>query len=180
MTPFQADDWKQFAQRMAFAHYIDRTERRRARLVNEVGDIIDIFLSNYPLRDRGYGCLRDVDCWDGSVMRKGEPWEEYRRRAAYPCDSFDGYVWDRGYIRETKDGEERGEFGSAIMCCIRAGFDVAVHPSAGVLGFTVGTLRTMFPEGLPPYLAAYWAEMRDDKGNPIDFAACSDSDGVWL
>jgi len=29
-------------------------------------------------------------------------------------------------------------------CCIRAGFDVAVSQSAGVLGFTAGDLRRMY------------------------------------
>ena len=180
MTRDQSENWRQFAQRMAFAIYRDRTTTRRDRLVKEVGHLIDVFLSNYPAKDRGWGCLADVDRWDGSLMRPGEPYDQYRKRAAYPCDSFDGYVWDRGYIRETRGGEERGEFGSAIMCCIRAGFDVAIEPSAGVLGFDMGDIRAMFPEGFPPYVAAYLAGFTDDEGAPVDVAAMADDVRVWL
>lgn len=181
MTPFQADNWRQFSARMAFAVYRNRTASRRARLVKEVDAMIDCFLSNYPITSPwGGGTLGDVDCWDGSEMRAGEKWEDYCQRAAYPCDSFDSYVWDRGYIRETKHGEERGEFGSTAMCCIRAGFDIAVKPSAGVLGFDMGDMRAMFPEGFPPYVAAYLSELSNGEGEAVDVSSLSDHVRIWL
>lgn len=181
MTPFQADNWRQFSARMAFAVYRNRTASRRARLVKDVGDMIDCFLSNYPITSRwGGGVLADVDCWDGSKMRAGEKWEDYSKRAAYPCDSFDGYVWDRGHIRETRHGEDWGEFGSTAMCCIRAGFDIAVEPSAGVLGFDMGDMRAMFPEGFPAYVATYLAGLTNGDGEKVDVGGLPDNVGIWL
>ncbi len=64
-----------------------------------------------------------------------------------------------------------------IHCCVRAGLDMASAPSAGVLGFTAGDLRRMYPEGVPDWIShpgekwSYWltdqqngvfAEMPDD------------------
>lgn len=39
-----------------------------------------------------------------------------------------------------------------IRCCIRAGIDMACEPSAGVIGFTAGDLRRMYPEGVPDWV----------------------------
>lgn len=41
---------------------------------------------------------------------------------------------------------------SPVVCCIRAGLDLAVSPSAGVVGFTAGHLRKMYPEGVPDWI----------------------------
>ena len=45
-----------------------------------------------------------------------------------------------------------------IQCCIRAGIDMACEPSAGVVGFTAGDVRRMYPEGVPE-----WAFPRDKR-----------------
>jgi hypothetical protein len=39
-----------------------------------------------------------------------------------------------------------------VRCCIRAGIDFACEPSAGVLGFTAGTVRRMYPDGVPDWV----------------------------
>lgn len=39
-----------------------------------------------------------------------------------------------------------------IRCCLRAGIDFACQPSAGVVGFTAGDLRRMYPEGVPEWV----------------------------
>lgn len=177
MTRDQADNWRQFAMRMAFATYRNRTPTRRAKLIKIVGDMIDVFLSNYQGKD-----LANVDCWDGSLMQPGEVYADYRGRAAYPCDSLDGYLWDWGLRREDyKTGEEKpSEFADAASCCVRAGFDVAIEPSAGVLGFDMGDMRAMFPEGFPPYVVAYFSSFQTREGRPVDPAALSDDERVWL
>ncbi len=41
------------------------------------------------------------------------------------------------------------QWGGPIECCIRAGLDCAFEGSGGVLGFTAGDLRRMYPEGVP-------------------------------
>lgn len=44
------------------------------------------------------------------------------------------------------------QWGGPVRCCIRAGLDMAVAPSAGVVGFTAGDLRRMYPRGVPKWV----------------------------
>ena len=44
------------------------------------------------------------------------------------------------------------QWGGPVRCCIRAGLDCAFEESAGVLGFTAGDLRKMYPEGVPVWV----------------------------
>ena len=44
------------------------------------------------------------------------------------------------------------QWGGPVCCCIRAGLDCASAPSAGVVGFTAGDLRAMYPEGVPAWV----------------------------
>jgi len=39
-----------------------------------------------------------------------------------------------------------------VRCCIRAGVDMACEPSAGVIGFSAGDVRRMYPEGVPDWV----------------------------
>lgn len=156
MTPQQAENWRDFAARMAAETHQWRTERRRDRVVEHVENYIDIFLHNWP--------LDQIGDWDGhqTASAPGRKVQRYGRdhiEMAYPCDEFDRLMEDDGIVHfnERSNGsceERETDFAAAIMCCIRAGFDVAVAPSAGVIGsrYTAGMLRRMFPEGLPSYV----------------------------
>lgn len=62
-----------------------------------------------------------------------------------------------------------------VRVCVRAGLDMASEPSMGVVGFTVGDLRKMYPEGLPDWVALGWGD--DGAG---DIRTAQDADGVWL
>ncbi len=42
--------------------------------------------------------------------------------------------------------------GADIRCCLRAGLDCACEPSMGVMGFTAGDIRRMYPEGVPEWV----------------------------
>jgi len=44
------------------------------------------------------------------------------------------------------------QWGGPICCCVRAGLDMACSPSAGVIGFTAGDVRRMYPEGVPEWV----------------------------
>ena len=44
------------------------------------------------------------------------------------------------------------QWNGPVLCCIRAGLDCAFAESAGVLGFTAGDLRKMYPEGVPVWV----------------------------
>ena len=43
------------------------------------------------------------------------------------------------------------QWGGPVQCCIRAGLDCAFEESAGVIGFTAGDLRRMYPDGVPAW-----------------------------
>lgn len=50
-------------------------------------------------------------------------------------------------------GEQWDEqWGGPVHCCIRAGLDCASAPSMGVMGFTAGDVRRMYPEGVPDWV----------------------------
>lgn len=77
------------------------------------------------------------------------------------CDFMSVYCWDNDLEREKEDRQGNCEVvetkvGTALRCCIRAACDVAVAPSAGVLGFTVGDLRQMWPEGIPAWVNKFF------------------------
>lgn len=62
-------------------------------------------------------------------------------------DFFDEYLeWNK------KEQEYGGKFFNQITCCLRAGFDLAVSPSAGVIGFTAGDLRRMWKGKVPGWV----------------------------
>jgi hypothetical protein len=76
-------------------------------------------------------------------------------------------------------------YGGPVRCCVRAGMDLASAPSAGVVGFTVGDLRRMYPEGVPGWITSEFFrgspfETLPDGAEPVDFAAIPDEAGVWL
>jgi hypothetical protein len=43
-----------------------------------------------------------------------------------------------------------------VRSCIRAGLDLACEPSAGVVGFSAGDIRRMYPEGVPDWVKAFF------------------------
>lgn len=75
------------------------------------------------------------------------------------------------------------QWGGPVRCCIRAGLDFASSPSAGVIGFTAGDLRAMWPaEGVPEWVMPpnerlhYWLS---DQLNGT-FAELPDTAGIVL
>lgn len=79
--------------------------------------------------------------------------------------------------------------------CIRAGLDMAVAPSGGVVGFTAGDIRRMYHEGVPDWIARHWDEAETIEvkavvpgvgfvpkvvGKSPRFEDMADTAGVWL
>jgi hypothetical protein len=63
--------------------------------------------------------------------------------------------WNPYYRIDISDEEfekRQEQFCGPATCCIRAGLDMAVAVSGGVLGFTAGDLRKMYPEGVPDWV----------------------------
>lgn len=67
---------------------------------------------------------------------------------------------------------------SPVHCCLRAGIDVAKNPSAGIVGFTVGDLKKMYPEGIPDWLCSRWIDKRT--GLPADLNTLPDNWDIVL
>lgn len=152
MTPLQYRRWYDFARRMAL-RTMDVTPSRRAKIAKEIRHVLWILENNAP----------EIVSWDGP--------------GCYVCDEVDRILYDRGHSdeRQFKNGnfeQVENRFKNQVTCCIRAALDVALTPSAGVLGWTVGDLRRMYPLGLPAWVAAYFVE-------PIT-ADVSDEMEVWL
>lgn len=147
MTREQYERWKDFSVRMALRGFKNMTPARANSLAEEVQD----FISN---REDEF---EKIESWDHGDI--------------YICDyvsetfSHFEHVDKHGELREAK-------FITQIECCIRAGLDMAAEASAGVLGFDVGDLRRMYPEGFPDWL---------DNGDwPTPLKDLPDTAGVWL
>ena len=77
------------------------------------------------------------------------------------CDKVSGYLWDKRLEREKEDRHGNCEIveskiGVAIRCCLRAGLDIAVEPSAGVCGFDAGDIRKMYHDGVPDWVKEFF------------------------
>lgn len=124
------------------------TTPRKEKLISEINEFIDSLTS----------CGLDEVCdWDGD---KG---------SVYVCDEMSDFLWENRY--EFNRG--KGRFGTMLSACVRAGFDMAVCPSAGVTGFTVGDLRSVFDGRIPEWVA----DRFDDKEALMK---ANDNEGVWI
>ena len=104
-------------------------------------------------------------------------------------------------LREKDDWDEADALGDAIRelyrspvaCCVRAGFDCAVKPSMGVMGFTAGDVRRMYPDGVPDWVKdGEWETIGvkgvipgvgfvpEPKGDWHAFDSIADEAKVWL
>jgi hypothetical protein len=91
--------------------------------------------------------------------------------AAYMCDwmtEWEDFIYDDwqryATVKEARRIEAAREpdyehlralidkWANPVGSCIRAGLDCASAPSAGVLGFTAGDIRRMYPEGVPEWV----------------------------
>ena len=91
-----------------------------------IGDMMSEFLEGYyPGVGECSVCLGDDD--------EGECF----------CDTKDIMAYDQWC----------DQWGGPVCCCVRAGLDLACSPSMGVVGFTAGDIRRMYPEGVPEWVA---------------------------
>ncbi len=76
------------------------------------------------------------------------------------------------------------QWGGPVCCCIRAGLDMACSPSMGVMGFTAGDIRRMYPEGVPEWIFKPDEKLVYSFTDPVvengTFAELPDSAGVLL
>lgn len=173
MTSEQFERWKDFALRMARVCY-SATMRAPSRkwIIEQVTEFLD--------RIEGNGDVPMVTSWDGVYSRDG-----------YVCvsDEMSRFEWDRlpWRVKQLEHDEKHGEFEEAlerwfgpVNCCVRAGLDIAAEPSAGVVGFTIGDLRRMYPEGLPDWIVGGFHGKRGRPVSPKTIARLKDDEPVWL
>ena len=151
MTYKQFRRWESFAMRMAKHCYPKATKARKAKIIEEVKD--------YFYWRRLQKDWSEITDWDGNG-------DNYCL-----CDQvrefFEKYLH---YSR--REDDYTGRFHEQIVCCIRAGFDVAVEPSGGVIGFTVGDVKRMWNGAIVPD----WVK----EGWDSPFDTMLDSDAIWL
>lgn len=215
MTDKQCERWKDFALRMARTCWKGRRNPGRKWIEEAVLDVFDsIDAQDLPL-------IRD---WDNSDnYPEGHPWcrvDRYGHSAhpPYMCDLLTEWRWDYARanaqmpakladrIERAKDRDEYDladdlerewvdHWGGPVSSCVRAGLDVAVSMSAGVLGFTAGDVRHMYPEGVPDWISRQWDDgeiigikgvipgvgfVPEPRGPCEKFTDMPDSASVWL
>lgn len=159
MNALQYRRWLRLSRGLARHGFPTATATRRQRILDHVDDLIRTLVFNaHHFVGGGLDTLND---WDDGPY--------------YLCDEVDRWLEDQGYrhYHRVTNAEKCNKFAEQVSACVRAGFDLAVSPSAGVLGyFTVGTLRAIFPNGLPDWVQSYFAEpISEDVGDAIN---------VWL
>ena len=139
--------WKDFSTRLAHHGWPKATEQRKKRIAEVVGWFID-----------QYGDAReDVHGWDSDLT------VSISRDLSEFLDS---------HCHRPIDVMTETRFERQVSSCVRAGIDVAVSPSGGVVGFNVGTLRRMYDGEIPGWIAQWFEPPLS--GNEADTA------GVWL
>jgi hypothetical protein len=188
MTPEQYKHWKDFAFRMARTCYA--TNRRPSR--DWIVDVLDDFF--YELDDADYvGSIISWDDSDGTNTCVSDHvtllLDEYEDLADYRCPSCRSHCYLRDAdncqceeIRAAAYTQWDDQWGGPVHCCIRAGLDMASAPSAGVIGFTAGQVRRMYPEGVPDWVFPPDERLRYWPNGPVNgtFRELADNAGVVL
>lgn len=131
--PIILERWLDFALRLA--DVMEATPARKQRVKDEVTGFIRLYsypgYIDYPLRG-----------WDSSEG-------EFPPICDLASEHFIKYeTWNQ------KKEEYTGRFYNQIMCCLRAGIDLAVPDmhGGGVVGFTVGHIRRMYNNEIPVWI----------------------------
>ena len=151
MISEQFERWQDFSLRMAEHGYPKATVKRKMRIAKEVKSY---FESQQDSED-----WIQIKDWDGNYddYYLGECVEEF-------FDEFRHWSYN--------DECYTGNFYNQITSCIRAGFDIAVEPSGGVVGFTVGDLKQMYGGVIPEWIKG--------QGWDVSLDEAADSVEIWL
>lgn len=145
VTKKQYERWKDFALRMV---NIVRSARHRAPSRATVRENIEFFFECRMEPDEEW---RRVVDWDHT-----KPDEHDRHPMCvgdHISDLGEEFIPNYWSLRTLMDYERAADqWLNPISNCVRAGLDVAVSPSAGVVGFTAGDIRKMYPNGVPKWI----------------------------
>lgn len=173
MTRTQYKRMKVFALRMV------PTAIDGARWRNELREHVAEILYRLEIEEYGihYSTIKNWDHHEPVPGDDGTCGFAWNHPSRLLCDLVSEYCWDHKLERENEDrhGNCRAtetKTGIALACCIRAACDVAVSPSAGVVGWTIGDLKTMWQNRpLPKWVKSFFAG---------DFDTFKDTDPAWL
>lgn len=215
MTPEQYRRWYTFALRMVHRGLGLRRRDHREYVADAVKGFFYSFeseMSVFPSLHEGVELLPLVRGWDqtdsvrqkrqphpdGSCGFAPEPCRHGDTLGPFVCDLVSGitddlcpYPWFNEPALEGGWRLRRWEdtWGDRIRSCIRAGIDMAVEPSAGVMGFTAGDLRRMYRGNVPDWITGgnehrwSYALSNDGTGNEVlngTFREMADDAGVLL
>lgn len=168
MTPTDYEHWKDFAFRMA----------KLPSKTPPTKWVVEMVAWWFNTHDHPKYDIEDVNSWDQG------PTYVCDNVSAFLGERFDGRGKNCGYgfdAYERAYDRWMNTWGNAVSCCIRAGLDLVALPSMGVLGFSIGDLRKMYPEGFPEWLEKVLKEFVDsDKKKPVNLKTLKDSAQLWL
>ena len=186
ITPEQYERWHDFSLRMARTCF----KRKRNPNAAEIEANVEHF----------FGCIDPEDLlsfvdWDHSApypegsKYHGLDYWKHPKCAMLITDickeheeAWNPRFWEC-YEDNAKSDRLYEQFVNPVVCCIRAGMDMAVSPSAGVMGYTAGDLRKMYPEGVPDWITGgpdhHWNYAFSGEQNGT-FAEMPDEAGLLL
>jgi hypothetical protein len=137
MTKTQLRHWKRLSIGLAKSCHPELTKARQKKLIASVTDCIDTLVWNIG--------LESISDWNGS------------NGSAVVCDAVSDFLEDHHYhVRASTQLPYRNRFRTQVSACVRAGFDVAVAQSTGVVGFTAGDLRAIFNNRPPKWVRNFF------------------------
>jgi hypothetical protein len=153
MNLIQYERWKDFSIRMAKTVYAESTQPTGEWITEKV----ELYFSDLE-KYQGLDVLESTTAWDQAGENGFHPCDYMIEKEAEWMPDWMRYAYDDATDEiELFESECRHRFDEVfftpVRCCLRAGIDLACDPSSGVLGFTVGCVRKMYPEGIP-----YWVE----------------------
>lgn len=181
LTPEQVEQWQDFAIRMAKAVYSDSDRPSADWILSEVQSVIESINQDSPELVIAWETTLP---YPNGHPDFGKDSSGRIRSPMFLCDlvseSVEDGVWGRidqfatpKQRRELDRLFEQGEDGiddydelkeeivdewcGPVHCCLRSGIDL-ISGNVGVLGFTAGNIREIYPEGVPDWVKDEWDE----------------------
>lgn len=178
MTKQEYERWKDFALRMARTCWHCGTRPSKKWVVEKIKDFFWRNFEKYDGTPDESSIVPVID-WDSSEC-------EDRPGLNYPvCDLLSMWSDEFNPWSSAEDGtrEEKAyyrfdeQWVDPVRCCVRAGLDLAAEPSGGVVGFTAGDIRKMYPEGVPEWIKEGWWGYDEE---PVQWDDIPDEQSLWL
>ena len=161
MTNEQFKLWRSFALRMAhrgFYRIPRKSKKKIAEMVKEY------------FRQLDSDDIAAIESWDGEVSDQISEMNQH----------WNPYYWHtnrRGEDEQTNYNKWNDRWFNRVCCCLRAGLDLIVEPSMGVIGFNVCDLRRMYRGNIPAWINQEW---EDQERKPVDLNVGDCKIGIWL